>query len=94
MKWLLEIEQTILLVRTKLRTPYLMKRYMNSNVVHGKLSSHTVWIDENLTPKVHEYENNEGLQFDKVGFVVYFIRLTAIMFLICGLNIRITNIQN
>jgi len=37
----------------------------SNNVVHGKLSSHTVWIDENLTPKVHEYENNEGLQFDK-----------------------------
>jgi len=37
----------------------------SNNVVHGKLSSHAVWIDENLTPKLHEYENNEGLQFDK-----------------------------
>jgi len=38
----------------------------SNNVVHGKLSSYTIWIDENLTPKLHGYENNQGFPFTEM----------------------------
>merc|ERR1719431_411467 len=36
----------------------------SNNVIHGKLSSHCVWIDENLIPKLHGYEDNLGFQLN------------------------------